>query len=253
MILLHRITSFVLAALVAAGFGTLIYAPEHAGLGVGFLVLIPLLFARLLKWEGKRPAFWIFLGLPTFLVLSATFLFLFLEADWVKWVLMASVVLGVWLYAENIFSFYHLPSTYQAYSLEYLSFVLAVGSGFFAFSGTYGAQLFLQLPGWVLALGIFWITMFLLLSVFWVGKIEHTAAVRFSGVGAVVLTELFLALGLLPTSFLANAAGLTIALYLFVGLARAYVLNRLSKAVLWRYLVIGCLLFVFVFGTAKWI
>ncbi len=253
MILLQRITSFLLAGLVVGGFGVLIYAQEHAALGIVLLLLIPILFARLLKWDVKRGAFWMFLGLPSAFVAAAVFLFLFLEGDLVKWMLGLLVLVGIWLYAENLFSFYHLPSTYQAYSLEYLSFVLAIATGFFFYSGTYGMQLFLQLPGWVLALGVFWLTLFLLLCVFWASKIEQGMSTRLSVVGAIVVTELFLALGMLPTSFLANAAGLAVALYLFIGLSRAHALERLSKTVLQRYVVIGCVLFLLVFGTAKWI
>ncbi|MBT4857511.1 hypothetical protein HON52_04985 [Candidatus Uhrbacteria bacterium] len=229
MILLQRITSFFVAALVAGGFSVLINSQDRIVFGIALLLIIPVLFARLLKWDVKRFGFWMFLGLPTVFIFSAVFLFLFLEGDFAKWLLALSVLIGVWLYAENIFSFYHLPSTYQAYSLEYLSFVLAIATGFFFYSGTYGVQLFLQLPGWALALGIFWVTLFLLLCVFWASKIEEGMTTRLSAIGALVIAELFLALGMLPTSFLANAAGLAVALYLFIGLSRAHALDRLSS------------------------
>lgn len=254
MILLHRITSFAVALTVAIAYLVLILWPTtNPGILVALGILLVLLFARLLKWEVKRFSFWVFFGTPMFFVLSSVFFFLFLENNLLKTVLAIFVTFGAWLYAENIFAFYHLPSTYQPYALEYLSLVLYVASAFFFTSGSYGAQLFLLLPVWVPAIAVFWAVLFATVGVFWVSKVAQDQSVLFALSGAVMLTELYMVLALLPTSFIVNAAAFSVFLYLFLGLSRAHVLDKLTKVVLQRYLAVGAVLVLTILVTAKWV
>lgn len=254
MILLHRITSFIIALLIAVGFGALILYSESAF--VTFLIfttIVGFLFARLLKWEIKRFSFWVFFGTPIFFIFSSVFFYLFLENDIAKIFLGVIVTLGAWLYAENLFSFYHLPSAYQPYALEYLSLVLYVLSAFFFTSALYAAQLFLLLPIWVPALAVFWTVLFATIGVFWVSKVTAETSSLFAFIGAVLLTELYMVTALLPTSFVVNAAIFSIFLYSYLGLSRAHVLDKLTKPVLHRYLAVATCLLVAIFITARWV
>ena len=90
-------------------------------------------------------------------------------------------------------------------------------------------------------------------GVFWVSKIESAVSTRFAVSGAIILTELYMALSQLPTSYIANAAAFTVMLYLFLGLSRAQVLEKLSKPVMQRYVFISIVLLIVIFGTARWI
>lgn len=254
MILLHRITSFVIALAVAVGTTFMILVPEHALLAALLMTTVSgLLYARLLQWDVKHLAFWIFLGTPMLLLISACLYFLFLEQHALKVVLALLLTSGSWLYAENLFSFYHLPSTYQAYSLEYLSVMLYLFSAFFFTSGSYGVQLFLQLPFWVPALAVFWVTLFMTIGVFWVSKMNMEVSTRFAVSGAIILTEMYLVLAQLPTSYIANAAAFTVFLYLYLGITRAHLLEKLSKPVMQRYVFVSIILLIVIFGTARWV
>lgn len=256
MILLHRLTPFVLAGVIALGFAILIKVPSSLVTALLLLFLLaPLLLARLLLFEFKRPAFWVFLGVPMFMVASAFFFFLFLESDGAKWILTGSVVLAVGLYAENLFTFYHLPSAYQAYALEYLSLVIAIASAFFFTSGANGAHLFLHdlVPLWIPAVVVFVAVLFSTLAMFWVSKVGFETGRRYALAGALFMTELFVVLTFLPTSFVTNAAGFATFLYVYLGLMRAHVLERLTPKVVKRYALTGLLLFVVIFGTAQWL
>jgi len=71
--------------------------------------------------------------------------------------------------------------------------------------------------------------------------------------GAIVMTEIYIALAMLPTSFVTNAAAFAVFLYLFLGLSRARVLDTLTKPVLRRYLATGVFLLAVIFGTATWL
>ncbi|MDP2631854.1 MAG: hypothetical protein Q8P30_03765 [Candidatus Uhrbacteria bacterium] len=254
MILLHRITTFLIAAIVAAGFGIIIYYPEwFLHVIVIWCVLVPFFIARLLKWDFKRFSFWVFFSTPVVFLASSILFFLFLEQDIIKIILAIIVSIGLWLYVENLFAFYHLPSAYQAYSLEYLTLVLYILSGFFFTSGAYGGQLFLQLPIWIPSLAVFCVTLFAAVSVFWVSKISAQIGLRFAVVVAILMTELYIALAMLPTSFLTNAAVFAMSFYLLLGLSRAHVLDKLSKKLLKRYVIVAIVLLLIVFGTARWV
>ena len=254
MIIIHRITTFVLALCSACIFGILLYALDYAVVALVLAcVAIPVLFARLLKWEFKRFVFWVFLVLPIFLLFSALLFFLFLENDVLKLLLGILVTVCIWLYAESVFAFYHLPSSYQAYTLEFLSLIISILSAFFFTSGMYAMSLFMQLPVWVPAISVALFTFIVSIVVLWVSKVALQVALKFAVVGAICMAQVYIVFSLLPTSFLSNAAGFAVVLYSFLGLSRADALDKLSKTVVIRYLSIGAVLLLAIFATARWI
>ncbi len=254
MILLHRITPFVISLLSALGFGLLIWDPLHLKVAaVVCFILIPLLFGRLILWELRRPAFWVFLGTPSLLLLSALMFFLIIESQTGAWVMAITVTAALGLYAENLFAFYHLPSSYQAYSLEFLSLMCYMVSAFFFTGSAYMAQLFLELPLWIPAIATFLIVLLATVAVFWVSKIGFETGILFAVTGAVLMTEVYLSLSMLPTSFVTHAATFTVFWYVFLGISRAHVLEKLTPSVTRRYLAVGVVLLALIFGTATWI
>jgi len=254
VIILHRISTFLIALLTAVVFVILIYWPDQLLLAaiIGF-VMTPLLFVRLLKWEVKRFVFWVFLALPLLLLFSSVFFFFFLEGEAIKYAVGIIVTLCIWIYAESVFAFYHLPSTYQAYTLEYLSLTLSLLSAFFFASGMYAMGLFLQLSLWVPAIIMGLFSFFSSMMVLWVSKISLQRALRFSIICGICLAQTYIVLSLLPTSFVSNAAGFAVILYLFLGLSRAQALEKLSKKVILRYLAIASAMLLMIFLTARWI
>lgn len=256
MILLHRLTPFALGAVIFSAFALLIARATSIVIpAVLLFVIVPALLARLLLFEFKRPAFWVFLGVPLFFIASAFLSFLFLESLSAMWTLTAVVTVTATLYAENLFAFYHLPSAYQAYSLEYLSLLISIASAFFFASGSYGAYLFIPefAPIWLTSLMVFFAVLFLTLAVFWVSKVGFETGRRYAFAGAVLMTQLYVLLAFLPTSFVTNAAAFAVFLYCFLGFMRAHVLERLTVQVVRRYTLLALILLVVIFGTAQWI
>lgn len=254
MILLHRITPFVIALLSGLGFALLIWDPLHLKIAAALCFLvIPFLFARLILWEFKRPAFWVFLGTPSLLLLSSLMFFLIIESQAGAWLMAVTVTVALGLYAENLFAFYHLPSSYQAYSLEFLSLMCYMVSAFFFTGSAYMAQLFLELPLWIPAIATFLIVFLATVAVFWVSKIGFETGILFAVTGAILMTELYVALSMLPTSFVTHAAAFTVFWYVYLGVSRAHVLEKLTPAVARRYVLVGCMLLALIFGTATWI
>jgi len=254
VILLHRLTPFVIAASVFGGFTALTLAPlAWLPYAIACFVLVPLLLGRLLLWEFRRPAFWVFLGTPSLLLISSVIFFLFLESDPAKWFLASIVTLAVGFYAENLFTFYHMPNAYQAYALEYLSLVLYVASGFFFTSGAYASQLFLLLPMWIPAIAVLIAVFLATIAVFWVSKVGFETGLVYAIAGAVVMAELYIALSTLPTSFVTNAATFSVFLYLFLVLSRAQVLDTLHRKMAIRYIATAATLLAVILGTATWL
>ncbi len=235
------------------GFGLLLLDPLRFLILAGVcFVLIPILFARLLLFEIRRPAFWVFLGTPSLLLLASLMFFLIIESPPGAWALVISVTLALGLYAENLFAFYHLPSSYQAYSLEFLSLMCYMASAFFYTGSAYMAQIFLELPLWIPVITTFLIVLLATVAVFWVSKIGFETGSLFAVTGAVLMTEAYVAFSMLPTSFVTHAAAFTVLWYVYLGLARAHALEKLTKLVVRRYLLIGCILLGLIFATATW-
>lgn len=253
MILLHRITPFGLGLTSIASFVLLMFSPL---LGMKALVpfgaLMVFLCARLLLWEFRRPAFWVFLGTPMMVWLSSLVFFFFLEDPLSKWIVASAVSLLITLYAENCFTFYHLPSAYQAYALENLSMVVYVLSAFFFTSGAFGAQLFLLLPTWIPTLLVFFAVLFATTAVFWVSKIGFETGRPYAIVGAIVMAELYATLSMLPTSFVTNAALFSVLLYAFFVFARANVMERMTRVMVLRQSGFVAVLFLLILLTARW-
>lgn len=256
VILLHRLTPFALGVVVFTAFALLIGRSTTIAVPLVLTFgIAPVLLARLLLFEVKRPAFWVFLGIPMFFIASAVLFFMFMESLPAMWALAIVVVAATTLYTENLFAFYHLPSSYQAYSLEHLSLLIAIASAFFFASGSYGAYVFIPefAPIWLTALMTFFAVLFLTLAVFWVSKVGFETGRRYALIGAVVLTELYVVLALLPTSFVTSAAAFATFFYCYLGFTRTQVLERLTKTIVRRYALLALLLVVIIFGTAQWI
>lgn len=255
MILLHRLTPFALCGVLLAGFAVLISSGRLLPSALLLFVAAPLLLGRLLLFEYRRPAFWVFLTVPIFLVASAFLFMLFLEATQAKWTLSFIVTLAVGLYTENLFAFYHLPSAYQAYALEYLTLVMVLLGTFFYASGANAANAFLSyyVPLWIPSILTFFVVLMLTLALFWVSKVGFETGRRYAIAGAFLFTELYVVLALLPTSFLTNAAAFATLLYCYLGLMRAHVLERLNSQVVKRYVISGIVLLLLIFGTAQWL
>ncbi len=254
MIILHRISVFAQTALTAGLFFFLLRESEYS-LTVSIITLITfsLLQARLLGFEVKSWSFWIFFATPVAFLMGSIFFFFFLEALFIKWLIALVVTAILWMYLENLFTFYYLPGAYQPYSLEYLSLSMYLLFVFFFASGMYAAQIFLSLPIIIPFLALFWIILCASVCMFWVSKVNAQISLPYAVIGAIGLSQLYVALGFLPVSFIVNAAALTLCYYMYLGLVRAHVLEELSALVVRRYVGFVGLSLVLIFATTSWI
>jgi hypothetical protein len=110
----------------------------------------------------------------------------------------------------------------------------------------------LELPLWIPAIATFLIVLLATVAVFWVSKIGFETGILFAVTGAIIMTEVYVSLSMLPTSFVTHAAAFTVCWYVYLGVSRAHVLEKLTPIVIRRYALIGCMLLGLIFGTATW-
>lgn len=253
MILLHRVTPFALFAVAAAGFGAAMQwsAQPLVPLAASALVAF-LLFARLSGGQLRTTAPWNLMLAPLFFLVSAQGLFLLLETSSGRLALAALASLVLYFYAEQIFAYVHAPALYQPFAIQHLSLGMNVLTVFCAGAFAFGARVFLQAPFLVLAPGVAVVAGYCVFQTLWASKMETGRAVGYGVAGGIAAAEALFALAFLPTGFYVNAAVLALAVYVFLGLARASFLNQLSRSLAIRYVVAGSALTAVLLGTAAW-
>jgi len=253
MLLVLRTFPFLVGLVMALGAMALFWFPAQIIWVIGVaLVLLFLLLARLIGWSFNKLDFWLFLSPAFFLAVAAFFLLLFLEGSGMKILVITLATFLIWLFAENLFAFLHLPRAYQVNALEHLSLVVNVVSIYFFSTALFATRLFLSAPLWLLVPIFAVVTFVLAVSTFWICKTEKERLLPNALGGTLLATELFVVLTLLPGGFFPNAALLTLFFYLFLGIVRAKLLNKLNKSILKRYLLTVALLTLIIIFTARW-
>ncbi len=254
MILLYRITPFFIGLVSIFGLFSLIFRWAHpVAVFIPSVILLSLLMARLLKWEAKTFAFWFFLGTALIFFISTFGTLLLFEKELYGILISLFSTIFLVLFTEYVFQFTHIPSRYQPFSLEYLSLLLNIITIFFTGSVGFGARLLLQTPLWILALLFFIISYFIVYGTLWVSKVDSSRAKPYAAAGAVLFTELFVALTFFPTGLYTNAAFITIFSYAFLGLTRSNSVHKLSRTVVKRYVSVAIVLILLISLSSQWI
>ena len=254
MILLYRITPFLIALTTLIGYGLFVFRIGQPFVVVGLsLIAVVLLFARLLRFHVQEFSFWFFLGIASVFFLSTFGMLVLFETTWVSLVLALLSASLLVLFTEFVFLYTHLPSRYQPFSLEYLTSLLNLLSIFFFSSFAFATRLLIQAPLPFLALLFFLLSFFLVHGMLWVTKAESFRSRLYAFFGAIALTELFICITFFPTGFYTNAAFMTIFSYAFFGITRTEALHKLSPDVVKRYLFTALVLLLVVGVSSKWL
>lgn len=251
MILLHRLTPPAIALVAAAGFAGAIRWDMPLLLVPAWLV-VALLFARLCGFSPRSFPFWYFVGTPGLFLLACDGFLLLLEGSGARLALSAVAVVPLLVFGELVFSYVHVPSTYPAYAIEHLSLALNALTAFFLSALMFGLSMLLQLPLWALSLAFALAMLFVGYGTLWASKVESGRAFVYALALSALSTELFAVATFLPTGYLTDAALVTVAAYVFLGLVRARFLDKLSGTVARRYAIAGIGLLCVVLGGARW-
>ena len=132
MLLLHRLTPFVIALVIALLLGFTSFYPLVA------LWILPLmlatcffLYARLADFRWRDKAFWGLLAAPMLFLVGATVLFVLVDASSVRTVILLATTFLAYFYSEHLFRFIHLPAAYQAHGLQNTVGVMSILTVFY--------------------------------------------------------------------------------------------------------------------------
>ncbi len=254
MILIHRISPFVLAIMLSLGMYVIVFTSvQPVATAVAMIVCSLLLFGRLLQFEVRTFQFWNFVLTPVLFLVASLGMIFFLEQPSVIMMIAGLAVALILLYAEYVFQYIHLPATYQPYSLEYLSLFLNLLTVFFLSAVGFGLILLVQISLGIVSLFALFCFVFVIYGTFWVSKAHESKIKPYTLGGSILMTELFIAISFLPTSHFTSAALMTVLFYLFIGLTRAHVLRTLSTPIIKHYLITSSVLLLAILLSSQWL
>ncbi len=254
MILLRRTLPFLLGASGALLFwSTSVWTQAAAFLTLCAAAAVALCVGALSGYGRDLEGWWHVALTPVIFVVGCATFLLFMEAPWVSIALPVLAGIFLFFFGEHLFRFIHVPSLYQPYALEHTSLVLHIASIYFLSNTFFGLQTFLQTPVWLLAIFFLMLSAALIYETLWVSKIRDKTALYVALALGLIQTEFFVAFALLPTSFFVNAAVMAVLFYTVIGMMRASLLQKLSRGVLRRYLLLGVGLSLLLLLTAQWI
>ncbi len=253
MILIRRSIPIIASLIISVFLELLIIYPEYLlYFWLGLLATIALSLLAISKKELWLVRASFFISLLLFNSGMYFFLF-FLSGETIRQtIIMATVFLNIVAWTQ-IFYYYFRTSKYQVNSLQNITNYLNLISFFTLTSVAFSLILYLAWPSWLISLGVFVVAAILTLQSMWVNKIELVKSWRFALVSGLINSEIFWAECFLPSSFLVNALIVTVAYYSIVNIGRYYFLDRLTKPVIVRYLIIGICVLVLTVVTARWI
>lgn len=217
-------------------------------LHLGLLMVLWQLAGR--RWHSRLAHFML---TPLVLLSSLTVYVAFLQLGRLRVVLSLISSWLIYVYLENVHTYYSRPERYQSYVWINLATYLNVVAIFFLAGGWYWLHLFVNVP---LLAGSAVIAVV-------AGALGSQQMALGSGSGrgwwplalavSVSMGELFYVLGWLPTTPFFNATVLMLAYYVQMGLSRNYLLGTLYPRVVRRYAVISVICLLLVAVTARWV
>ncbi len=252
--MLPRSLPYLTTALLLAGMIAIILSPKF---------LLPIAVSAVLVFglaqyliSGQRLwslTFWALFVTPFWLLVSSFGMLAILESPMIRWALALGIPFVEGFYLRQLFLYHRAPENYQPYALEHFSSALNIIVAFLAFSSLYGLKLFLGL-GWALLVPLcVSLVVTLTYQTFWVQKMSERRALLWILIIGIVIPEVFVSLGFLPTSHLVNGLIMAIFFYLAVVFSRSVLKQSLERKTLLREFGVGFGLVTLVLLTARWV
>lgn len=237
----NRIAPLAASALIFFLFELVFQKPRLIGAAV---LIVPIIFFTAIYYilgkHLKTPlARFKFLIIPTLFTWSALAFVLLIESALARHLLAGLVFLFLALFFESMMTYIWRHETYVGYSLENLSAYALTLTVFLAATALQGFYVLLDLNLGLIAVIALLVFVAVNFELFWVSKIAAPAAWRFTGILALILLEVFLALALLPFHFMISGAVITVLWYTAVSLSRAHLLNLFQRKMLYRHLILA--------------
>jgi hypothetical protein len=158
----------------------------------------------------------------------------------------------LYFYFRSLYYYLFRPDRYRDYFFENLSSYGNFLTFYFAASTVYGLQSFVNIPVWILMIGLLLVTSLIVLQLFWSYRIKGKKRLVFIPLLCLVLAELAWSASFLTLSYYVLGLILTICYYILIGVTRFYLLDKLDGKIVKLYLFYGLLSILVVLLTARW-
>lgn len=252
--------SFGLPIASILGFELIIWQPRF------FVAIIPALIALCFvacfsikkNYSAKLPrSLWYIFISPALLILGASSYAFLIVHQFSRHALALGIAFLLWLFFETLFlnlvATEQQQASYAPHTLENVINYLSVLSIFFISTACFGLTTLLDIPRWITPFPIFIIAFFITNQIFLFANIASEQTRTIAIICALMFTELFLTISLLPFHLSVAGALLTLFWYEGVGLTRAFLLGPLTYKMLKRYLITGAILLALLFIPVRWI
>ena len=203
-----------------------------------------------LKFAGKR--FW-YMALPLLMFVAGIIVFsVFLENSKYVHVCALIVTLLVYVYLSYIMVYFRQPLFYEDATLQNLILLLNTANFFLLTTDFLAAHLLLQIPFFSLFFLYIGVVYLLISPVFWIMRFDQVKSFVYSLVILMCFAQLFWAMRFLPLNYTIASFCITVLFHLALNLSIFWIRDEWEFKVVRKYIIIGMVLFVSVFGTAQW-
>lgn len=256
MILLSRILVFLASIMIFLGFRIGFYLPRYYLIfSIGMVIVLTFSTLFILHKKTSKIDKILFLISPLFFLMASILAGTFFDSNYFKTLFSIIAAIFISLYLESLFAYFYLPSKYQICSLENISAYINLITVFFISFSFYGLKMLFGINSYnFLGLVIF---NFLFLSIliyqtFWINNILISKAKNSIFALALILSEVYLIIFLLPSSFYVNGLFFSIIYYSITGLITYNLLSKLDKKSIYRHILIASVVFIFLLITTQW-
>lgn len=256
MILLSKLAVLLATISAFSLFGLIFLFPDNFII-LGFAIIIIIGFSGLYILKGKalnRDKFFLLIT-PLFFLIASLLACIFLQNNVPKLFFSMAVSFAVFLYMENLFLYFYIPAKYNIYSLENISGYLNLISVFLVSFAIYGLKILFGIGNYLffamIVSNLFFVTL-LIYQNLWINKINFREAGKYAFTEILALSQIYLIIFLLPSSFYVNGLMFTLAYYLISELTKQKLLNKLEKKSVLKYMIISLSLFFILLIVTKW-
>jgi len=253
MVLINRLIPWVVSFLTLVLVEQIFLAPHQIQWLSGYLVATIVLSIWQLTGRRLRSVkFWRYLMTPLLFTVIGLLFLSFLKASFVRQIALLAYAIAVWVYLEIIFLRFNFRPKYQIHALENIFTHLELVTVFLAATSFFAVSVFLGIQIWMVTVGFAVMVMLFSYQVVWTSDANFVAAWPYAAVVVLTMTEIFFAVGYLPTSVYVGGMIVGTSYYLITGLTRNWLLGNREWRVVQRYVYISVAVVIATLTTARW-
>ena len=184
--------------------------------------------------------------------LSVSLILLFIEGRIFQQVIVIGSVFAYAVFLEHFFRFFFQPKRYQPYALENISGALNLISVFLITTASFNFVILFGVTHWIVSLVVTAVVLLITIQTLWASKIPINKNWLSQLSLTLVIFQILFVSYYLPTSPLVIAILIAIAYYTLINIIRHNLIGTLDRDVLRRYFVIGLVVIVLAFLSARW-